>query len=120
MKTIEPCEPGSKEETKCFEEMELEGSIRYEVTTKTSEDSRSGTSSPIHIRFLGKKGRSDDKMLSEQGLKTGSLVTSNIFINDIGDIKGIEIIHINSDLSKFFTKMVILISNKMKLYILYL
>ena len=91
MKTIEPCEPGSKEETKCFEEMELEGSIRYEVTTKTSEDSRSGTSSPIHIRFLGKKGRSDDKMLSEQGLKTGSLVTSNIFINDIGDIKGIEI-----------------------------
>lgn len=86
-----PCTIEDPDAAQCKMEAEVDGSIPYEVTVKTSDEPKSGTTSPILMNIIGKKGESQLKLLSENGFKVGKTKTKKMFINDVGEITGFKL-----------------------------
>ena len=52
------------EPTKCFMDIVVSGSIKYEVTIKTGDKPEDGTISPILFTIVGSKGNGQKKLFS--------------------------------------------------------
>ena len=90
MKHIEPCSEKNSQNS-CIEELEKEGPIVYDVTTKTCDDDNSGTDQSILLNIITEKGISQTKMLSENGFINGQSSSKKLNINLNGEIKGIKL-----------------------------
>jgi hypothetical protein len=91
LRQVDFCTPVDTDINKCSLEMQADGPILYEITTKTCDEKNSGTTRPALFNLIGSKGHSQQKILSEFGFKAGSTIYTKIGINDIGDISGFKI-----------------------------
>ena len=65
--------------------------VTYEINVKTSSTENSGTREPIYIKFIGSRGKSPEKLLSEKGFDRGSLIQIQIDTIDVGSVFGITL-----------------------------
>jgi hypothetical protein len=66
--------------------------VSYEVSVKTSGIQGSGTIEPVYLKIIGTEGKTPEKLISDKGLKQGSLVKVKIDTVDVGSVYGITLV----------------------------
>ena len=77
LRNLIPCSRDFPDNDKCKMSSEVDGSVPYEVTIKTSDELKSGIS--------------QTKLIAENGFKRGSSKILKININDIGETQGFKV-----------------------------
>ena len=71
--------------------IESEGNIPYEITVKSSDKPGSGTTSPVILSIIGKKGEGQAKLITDKGIKDNGAKTVKVMADDVGDITGFKL-----------------------------
>ncbi len=87
-KALTPC--SGLDFSRCSMFLTPEGEIEYEVVLKASDIEGSGCEIPILLKIYGDKGKTTKGDLSHSGIEDGGIITSSMFLDDIGKITGFE------------------------------
>lgn len=89
LKKMEPC---SISMDLCHLEALADGSAVYNVSIKTGDEKVDANPGPVHIILYGDKRISQEKIFSDDRMRSGLLATSKILTSEIGAIKGAKLI----------------------------
>lgn len=91
LRKLEPCPGTNPKGNNCNMKIESEGNIPYEITVKSSDKPGSGTTSPVILSIIGKKGEGQAKLITDKGIKDNGAKTVKVMADDVGDITGFKL-----------------------------